>query len=78
MTGREERARARAHWVIRRIPLRAEGGTDDLSAFTTPEERLAMMWRLALDAFKVVPDYKREAAPGEVRRACKTRRPRRG
>jgi hypothetical protein len=45
---------------------------DDLSATTTPEERLAMMWPLALEAWHVagltLPAYPRERMPVSCRR----------
>jgi hypothetical protein len=41
--------------------------SDDLSGTTTAEERLAMMWPLALEAWALsgrpIPDYERSAAP---------------
>ncbi len=60
------RALARRSWPVRTFRLGAEPG-DDLSAFTTPEERLAMMWPLALEAWELtgrpVPAYAREETP---------------
>jgi hypothetical protein len=51
--------------VRKHAPGREPG--DDLSASTTPEERLAMMWPLALEAWALsgadMPDYDRRAAP---------------
>ena len=45
---------------------------DDLSATSTPEERLAAMWPLALEAFSLagrpLPDYARTEAPVTLRR----------
>ena len=56
----------RKEWAVRKYALGHEPG-DDLSSSTTPEERLAMMWSLALDAWAltgaVVPNYERRAAP---------------
>lgn len=53
-------------WVVRKYLLGHEPG-DDLSASTTPEERLAMMWPLALEAWALmgngIPDYERRDAP---------------
>jgi len=44
-----------------------EEPSDDLSDATTPEQRLEMMWPLALEAWaltgKPLPDYQRSAAP---------------
>jgi hypothetical protein len=51
-TPEEERRRRRAAWPIRQFRLGEEPG-DDLAATTTAEERLAMMWPLAVDAFCV-------------------------
>lgn len=41
---------ARRDWPVRMYRLGEEPG-DDLSAVTTPAERLAMMWQLTLDAW---------------------------
>jgi hypothetical protein len=66
---RARRARARAHWPIARTALGNER-SEDLSATTTADERLAMMWPLALDAWAAmgepIPDYPRNEAPGRV------------
>ena len=51
---------------MRRFALDAQP-PDDLSGETTAEERLEMMWPLALDAWTLaglpLPDYPRGAAP---------------
>lgn len=56
----------RSSWPVRTFRLGEEPG-DDLSASTTPEERLGMMWRLARDAWassgNPIPDYSREETP---------------
>ena len=43
---------------------------DDLSAFTTVEERLAMVWGLNLASWqlagKSIPDYPRGRSPGRL------------
>lgn len=61
----------RAHWPVRRFPLGAQPG-DDLSATTTPAERVAMVWTLTLEAWSVagrpLPDYRREDTPVRVLR----------
>ena len=66
---RAERARARSSWPIRRYALGAEPG-ENLSGSTTAEERLGMMWELALQAWALtgepLPDYPRHRAPGRV------------
>jgi len=49
---------------------------DDLTDSTTPEERLAMMWPLALDAWasagRQLPAYNRDEMPGRVLRTGRT------
>lgn len=56
----------RQGWVVRKFLLGHEPG-DDLSFSTTAEERLAMMWPLALEAWALfgnsIPDYDRRDAP---------------
>lgn len=49
-TPEEERRLRRAAWPVRRFRL-GEEPSEDLSESTTIEERMAMMWPLALDAF---------------------------
>jgi len=62
----QERARSRRTWRVRRFALGREPG-DDLRATTTAEERLAMMWPLAREAWALagrdLPDYERANAP---------------
>lgn len=59
-------ARDRSSWPVRAYRLGAEPG-DDLSGSTTPEERLAMMWPLALEAWELtgwpLPRYSRGETP---------------
>jgi hypothetical protein len=68
---RRARAAGRAGWPIRCHRL-AEEAEDDLSATTTAEERLRMVWQLTLDAWASagwpIPDYRRDQAPGRVLR----------
>jgi len=56
----------RSSWPVRIHPLRDEPG-DDLSLTTTAEERLAMMWPLALEAWTLsgapLPTYTRSETP---------------
>jgi len=56
----------RSTWPIRLRPL-SNDVEDDLSASTTAEERLAMMWPLSRDAWllsgQAVPTYERHQAP---------------
>ena len=60
----------RRDWPVRVYRLGAEPG-DDLSGSTTPEQRLAMMWPLALEAWALSgqpqPDYTRAQTPILVR-----------
>jgi hypothetical protein len=63
---REQRARARAAWPLRIRGL-ADPDADDLSTLTTAAERLAMMWPLALEAYRLaglpIPTYDRASTP---------------
>ena len=63
------RRRARAAWPIRVFRLGDEPG-DDLSGRTTPEERIDMMWQLAVDAWTAagyrLPNYTRAQMPCRV------------
>jgi hypothetical protein len=65
------RAAARGSWPVRRHQL-AEEPSDDLRATTTAEERLAMMWPLAVEAFSLTgqpfPAYVRGETPVARRR----------
>ena len=60
------RAEDRRDWPCHSYPLGQEPG-DDLSATTTVEERLAMMWPLAVDAWSLaglpLPNYSRNDMP---------------
>jgi hypothetical protein len=60
------RATKRHDWPVRRYPL-ASAPSDDLSDRTTPEQRLAMMWPLAIEAWSLtgqpIPDYSRSEMP---------------
>lgn len=66
MTDAVHRAAARKSWPIRKHRL-GEEPSDDLRNSTTAEERLNMMWQLAVDAWslsgKPIPDYNRNEAP---------------
>lgn len=68
----EQRRAGRADWPIVRHRLRDEP-CDDLSAVTTPVERVAMMWPLAEAAWKLagrpLPTYDRRTLPGKLFRA---------
>lgn len=60
------KARDRSSWPVRAYRLGSEPA-DDLSAVTTAEERLAMMWPLALEAWELtgrpLPRYTRRETP---------------
>ena len=68
-SAREARRVARAQWQVRKFRLEDEPGPD-LSATTTADERLAMMWPLARDAWalagRAIPDYPRDRTPVRV------------
>ena len=73
MTSAEEAARraaARACWPGLKTTLSEAAGAEDLSASTTPEQRLAMMWELTLGAWALtglpLPDYTRPTMPGRL------------
>ena len=65
-TKEANRALPRASWPIRVFRLGDEP-EDDLSSSTTPQERLAMMWPLAIESWllsdKQLPSYKRKEIP---------------
>jgi hypothetical protein len=56
---------------VRKFRLGEEPG-DDLSSSTTAEERIAMVWALTLEAWKVsgqpMPDYRRAEMPVRILR----------
>lgn len=66
----DESREARRTWPVRVYRLGAEPG-DDLSGLTTPEQRLAMMWDLAQEAWSLtgrpLPDYPRHETPVSCR-----------
>jgi hypothetical protein len=69
--GRESPPGNRSRWPVRLYRL-GEEPPDDLSAVTTPEERLAMMESLAEEAFSLAgrprPTYSRAETPVALRR----------
>lgn len=71
------KSRDRSHWPVRRFTLAAEP-SEDLRGETTAEQRLEMMWPLALDAWTLagwpLPDYPRGAAPVRLVAASAGRR----
>jgi len=60
----------RSSWPVRVFRLGSEPG-DDLSGSTTAQQRIAMMWPLAREAWALsgrpLPSYERRAAPVAVR-----------
>ncbi len=70
MSSAEERAAARASWPGLKTTLSAAPGAEDVSATTTPEERIAMMWELTRGAWSLsglpFPDYTRANMPGRM------------
>ena len=68
-SAREARRTARARWPVRKFRLEDAPGPD-LSATTTAEERLAMMWPLACEAWsltgRAIPDYPRDRMPVRI------------
>jgi hypothetical protein len=71
----DRRAR-RAAWPVRVYRL-GEAPGDDLSHETTPAQRLAMMWPLAIEAWvlagRAVPTYGRHELPLSTRQATPQR-----
>jgi hypothetical protein len=63
------RAIARAKWPVARHHLGDDPG-DDLSEVTTPAERIAMMWPLAVEAWRIagrsIPTYSRSEISGRL------------
>ena len=64
-----DRKTARASWPVRLV-RQDEPDSEDLSSTTTPEERLAMMWPLAVEAWTLagreIPAYARHEAPVRI------------
>ena len=62
----------RSAWTVRRFDLGDEP-SDDLSATTTPEQRLEMVWTLTLESWTLtgreVPAYSRAETPVTTRPA---------
>ena len=62
----------RADWPIRRFE-RGDEPSDDLSDSTDAEQRLAMMWELAVTAWsmagRAIPDFPRHETPIRIVRA---------
>lgn len=66
---RERRRAARASWPIARFRL-GEEPPDDLVETTTPGQRIAMMWPLAVEAWSLagrpLPTYDRRTMPARM------------
>jgi hypothetical protein len=65
-TGMPSRAASRRTWSVRLVALGSEP-PDDVDRSTTPEERLAMVWSLTVEAWAVsgrpMPTYPRTGTP---------------
>ena len=65
----DERRKARLAWPVRAYRLDQEP-PDDVSAETTPEQRLASMWPLALETWRLsgrpLPSYDRAHIPARL------------
>jgi hypothetical protein len=70
---RQQRARARSTWPVRKLRLEDDHG-EDLSASTTAEERLAMVEILTREAWSLaglpLPHYSRAKTPMVIRRGA--------
>jgi len=66
----ESRAAARRNWQARVYRLGEEPPGDDLSAVTTPEQRIEMVWELTARMWELTgrpfPSYTRAEMPGRV------------
>lgn len=64
----ENRRKARESWPV--VVRQLDENADDISDVTTAAERIAMMWPLALEAWRLagrpIPDYDRAHAPCRV------------
>lgn len=71
MSSPADRAVRRRDWPVRVFRLGEEPG-DDLSAITTPEQRLAMVWELTARMWELTgrpwPSYTRATIPIRVLR----------
>jgi hypothetical protein len=69
------RRQARAGWPV--VVRRLDASDEDISDVTTPAERIAMMWPLALEAWRLagrpIPTYDRAHTPACVFRAGEPR-----
>ncbi len=64
----EQRRRARAGWPV--AVRRLDESEEDISDVTTPSERIAMMWPLAQEAWRLagrpLPTYDRAHTPSRL------------
>ncbi|HSF14346.1 MAG TPA: hypothetical protein VLK65_02195 [Vicinamibacteria bacterium] len=69
VSARERRARARAKCSVLKYRLGEEPGDEQLAAMT-PEDRVAMMWAIAVDAWilsgREIPEYDRDHIPARL------------
>ena len=69
------RAQERASWPGGKTDLTGADGAENLADSTTVEQRLAMMWPLAVSAWALtglpMPTYERSQIPGRVIRPGK-------
>lgn len=67
---REKRRAARANWPIVKTTLEEQGRDDDISAFTTMEQRLEMMFALSAHSWTMSgrewPAYSRADMPTRI------------
>lgn len=71
----DSRRQARAGWPV--VVRRLDASDDDISDVTTPAERIAMMWPLAQEAWRLagrpIPTYDRGHTPCRAFRAGEVR-----
>ena len=71
----ERRRQARAKWPV--AVCRIDESADDISDLTTAAERIAMMWPLAQEAWRLagrpIPTYDRSHTPSRVFRPGEAR-----
>jgi hypothetical protein len=74
-TDAQNRRQARAAWPV--VVRRLDASDDDISDVTTPSERIAMMWPLAVEAWRLagrpIPTYDRAHTPSRAFRAGELR-----
>lgn len=70
MSSESERREARKNWPVK-VYRRGEEPGDDLSAETTAEERLGMMWQLTLDSWAFTGATVESRLPRDVARVVR-------